>query len=114
LVAVLSPHHPHWVHVQPQSSSAAVLARLGIEDVRLPKAEIETLESLGVLVQQEAEVRCRFVRGRDGKQHDRPDELLANQNERRVWAVTVRYQYNYSLNESIAAINEAVGNTAQN
>src|SRR4051794_37851667 len=70
--------------------------------MRLSKAKIEALESLGVLVQQESEVRGWLVRGRDGKQHNRPDKLLVNQNERRDWVMTVRYLYNYSENENIA------------
>ena len=67
--AAPAPHHRHRVHVQQQGGRAAVLGRLGVENVGLPETERKTLAAGRVLVQQVAEIRGGPVRRRKCQQH---------------------------------------------
>jgi hypothetical protein len=59
----------YGVDVEQQRCRASLLARLRIEDVRLPERQRERLQPLRVLVQQVAEVGGRRACGRDRQQH---------------------------------------------
>ena len=65
-----APDHCHRVHVQEQSSRAAVLGRLGVEYMGAAEAERKTLAAGRVLVQQIAQVGRGPVSCRDCQQHD--------------------------------------------
>ena len=57
------------VDVQHQGGLAAVGGGLRVEDVGTAEAQVVALEPIGVLVQEEAEVVGRRLRGRDRQQH---------------------------------------------
>lgn len=59
-IPVLPTHHSLRVHFEQRARRAAILLGFGIENVSLPKAEIETLESIGMLMQQEFEISGRL------------------------------------------------------
>ena len=58
-----------WVDVEQQTDATSFCRCLRVEDVGSAKAEIVALESLGVFVQQTAEIGRGPVRGRDCQQH---------------------------------------------
>src|SRR5262245_15642754 len=60
---------PDRVDVEQQRSRAALVACLGIEDVRLTKGQRERLQTLRALMQQVAQVCGRTVGCRDRQQH---------------------------------------------
>src|SRR5262249_3953559 len=72
LVGVLAPDEAHGVHVEKQASRTLFGAHFRVKDVGLAEAQVETLEALGMLVQQVTEVLGRSVRRRDREQHRSP------------------------------------------
>ena len=69
LIGILAPDHAHGVHVEQQAGRTSLGTDFWVIDVDFAEAHVERLESLRVLMKEEAQVIRRLMSRRDRQQH---------------------------------------------
>src|SRR6185437_1547591 len=71
LLPIAAANHSDRIDIEQQRGSRALGRGLGIEDMDLAKAQVETLKSIRMLVEQVTEIAGGFMLGSDREQHGR-------------------------------------------
>jgi hypothetical protein len=66
----MAANQPNRIDIEQKGSSAAVFGRNGIEDMDASKGQIEGLRSIGVLVQEPAQIGRRAAGCGDCQEHN--------------------------------------------
>ena len=71
MLATLAANQSNGIDIEQQGSRAPFRGRFGVENMCLPKRQIERMQVCRVLVKQKAQVRRRAMRSCERQQHGR-------------------------------------------